>query len=483
MRSGSVGDTSTPTPSPRRSPSTIVIPPPNVTGSLHWGHALIITLQDILIRYKRMDGRNALWVPGTDHAGIAVHVVVERQLDAGGHEPARPSAARPSCQRAWKWKEESGGTIIRQLKRLGASCDWSRERFTMDEGSRAAVREVFVASVRGRPHLPGRLHRQLVPALPDRALRPRGRARGARRRVRLHQVRAAHPRHRPARDQARRHRHRRAPEGPPLPEVRGSDPRDALGGGDHLDPRGRRRGRRSPIRHRGDQGHAGARPDRLRDRAPPRPARPHRDRLRRPHDGSGREVRGPGPLRVPPAHRRGHAGAGPDRPHRAVPPRRRASAIAARRVVEPLVSKQWYVRVKPLAEPAVKAVRSRRMRIIPRAWAKTYYHWMEQHPRLVHLAPALVGPPHPRLALRRGRRACTCRAPTSPPARSAAGRCARIRTCSTRGSRPGSGPFSTLGWPERHAGPQDVLSRPPSSSPATTSSSSGWRGWRCSGSR
>ena len=121
----------------------IVMPPPNVTGSLHMGHGFTMTLQDILIRMKRMDGFNALWQPGTDHAGIATQVVVERQLAAEGktrHDIGREAF----LERAWKWKEESGGTIIRQLKRLGASCDWSRERFTMDPGLSRAVRETFV---------------------------------------------------------------------------------------------------------------------------------------------------------------------------------------------------------------------------------------------------------------------------------------------------------------------------------------------------
>src|SRR5262245_32804399 len=124
-------------------PFSIVIPPPNVTGSLHMGHALDNTLQDILIRYKRMDGWNALWVPGMDHAGIATQYVVERQLAAEG--TTREALGREAfLERVWQWKAESGGIIITQLKRLGASCDWSRERFTMDPGLSAAVREVFV---------------------------------------------------------------------------------------------------------------------------------------------------------------------------------------------------------------------------------------------------------------------------------------------------------------------------------------------------
>ncbi len=124
-------------------PFTIVIPPPNVTGSLHMGHALNNTLQDLIIRYKRMDGYNALWLPGTDHAGIATQNVVEREIAKEGI--SREELGRQKfIERVWEWKEQSGGTIIEQLKRLGCSCDWSRERFTMDPGLSRAVREVFV---------------------------------------------------------------------------------------------------------------------------------------------------------------------------------------------------------------------------------------------------------------------------------------------------------------------------------------------------
>ncbi|MFG1395846.1 valine--tRNA ligase [Roseixanthobacter pseudopolyaromaticivorans] len=123
---------------------SIVIPPPNVTGSLHMGHALNNTLQDVLARYERMRGKDVLWQPGTDHAGIATQMVVERQL-AQRQEPGRREMGRAAfIERVWAWKEESGGTIVNQLKRLGASCDWSRERFTMDEGLSRAVLKVFV---------------------------------------------------------------------------------------------------------------------------------------------------------------------------------------------------------------------------------------------------------------------------------------------------------------------------------------------------
>src|SRR5690348_2064934 len=129
-------------------PYSIVIPPPNVTGSLHMGHALNNTLQDILCRFERMRGRDVLWQPGTDHAGIATQMVVERQL-LERQQPGRREMGRDAfLKRVWEWKAESGGTIVNQLKRLGASCDWSRERFTMDEGLSKAVLKVFVALYR-----------------------------------------------------------------------------------------------------------------------------------------------------------------------------------------------------------------------------------------------------------------------------------------------------------------------------------------------
>jgi valyl-tRNA synthetase len=126
-----------------RPPFSIVIPPPNVTGVLHMGHILNNALQDILVRVHRMDGKNALWMPGTDHAGIATQNAVEKQLAKEGTD--RHALGRERfVERVWQWKEEKGDTILRQLRRLGASCDWARERFTMDDGLSQAVREVFV---------------------------------------------------------------------------------------------------------------------------------------------------------------------------------------------------------------------------------------------------------------------------------------------------------------------------------------------------
>ena len=126
-----------------KKPFTIVMPPPNITGKLHMGHALDNTLQDILIRYKRMQGFNALWVPGTDHAAISTEVKVTEQLKAEGIDK-KELGREGFLKRTWEWKEEYGGTITRQLRQLGTSCDWDRERFTMDEGCSKAVEEVFI---------------------------------------------------------------------------------------------------------------------------------------------------------------------------------------------------------------------------------------------------------------------------------------------------------------------------------------------------
>jgi valyl-tRNA synthetase len=135
-------------PNSKATPFTIMIPPPNVTGSLHMGHALTFTVQDVLIRWRRMQGRDALWQPGADHAGIATQMVVERLLAEQGNTDRRAMGREAFIDRVWQWKAESGGTITRQLRRLGASLDWPRERFTMDEGLSAAVREVFVTLYR-----------------------------------------------------------------------------------------------------------------------------------------------------------------------------------------------------------------------------------------------------------------------------------------------------------------------------------------------
>ena len=131
-------------PNKDKKPFTIVIPPPNVTGQLHMGHALDETLQDILIRYKRMQGFEALWIPGTDHAGIATQIKVEEQLRVNEGLTRHDLGREKFLERVWDWKKQYGDRIINQLKKIGSSCDWDRERFTMDEGCSKAVREVFV---------------------------------------------------------------------------------------------------------------------------------------------------------------------------------------------------------------------------------------------------------------------------------------------------------------------------------------------------
>jgi valyl-tRNA synthetase len=132
----------------------MVIPPPNVTGSLHIGHALTVAIEDTLARWNRMCGKNVLWVPGTDHAGIATQVVVEKKIWREQKKTRHDLTREPFLQEVWKWKQENGSHICNQLRRLGASVDWSRERFTMDEQSNAAVTESFV-----RLHKDGLIYR------------------------------------------------------------------------------------------------------------------------------------------------------------------------------------------------------------------------------------------------------------------------------------------------------------------------------------
>ena len=133
-------------PDSSREPYSIVMPPPNVTGQLHMGHALDNTLQDILIRFKRMSGYNVVWIPGTDHAGIATQVKVEEQLAKEEGKTRYDIGREEFLKRVWAWKEKYGNRIEQQVRRLGSSCDWSRKRFTMDDICARAVREVFVAT-------------------------------------------------------------------------------------------------------------------------------------------------------------------------------------------------------------------------------------------------------------------------------------------------------------------------------------------------
>ena len=356
-------------------PYAIVIPPPNVTGSLHWGHALNNTLQDILIRYKRMDGFNALWLPGTDHAGIATQVKVEQQLALEG-KTKEDLGREAFTARVWQWKEESGGTIIRQLKRLGASCDWARERFTMDAGLSRAVREVFVRLWEDGLIYQGdyivnwcpRCQTVLSDLEVEREERDAEFVYIKYGPLTLGTVRpetkvgdtglAVHPRD--------KRYAKYVGQTLEVPSVEGTitmrvvadsavDPKFGTGvikvtpGHDPVDFE---IGRRHDLPARTVIGFDGkmtalagkyAGLDRFEARR----------RIVEDMQALGLIER--------------------------IEPYRHAVGVCYRckTVVEPLISKQWYVRTKPLAEPAIKAVKSGRIKIVPRGWSKTYYHWME----------------------------------------------------------------------------------------------------------
>ena len=260
-----------------REPFSIVIPPPNVTGSLHMGHALNNTLQDILVRWKRMQGYDTLWLPGTDHAGIATQIKVEEELREWRARPATTWAGRPSSSRVWEWKEHYRDRIVGQLKKLGVSCDWSRERFTMDEGCSRAVREVFVHLYNKGLIYKGRYIINWCPhchtTLSDLE-------------VEHEEVQGKHLAHPlpatrtgdgyivggddAARDDAGRHGGGRPPRGRALPASSSADA-CVLPLMDREIPDRRRRVRRPGVRHGHGQGDARPRPQRLRDRPAPRP--------------------------------------------------------------------------------------------------------------------------------------------------------------------------------------------------------------------
>jgi valyl-tRNA synthetase len=358
----------------KKKPFAIVMPPPNVTGSLHMGHALDMTLQDVMTRMKRMDGFNTLWQPGTDHAGIATQVVVERQLAIEG-KTKNDLGREEFLRRVWQWKEESGGTIVHQLRRLGASCDWSRERFTMDPGLSRAVREVFV-----------RLYKKKLIYRDDYIVN-------------------WCPRCQTVLSDLEVEREERDAEfvyikyGPlTLGTVR---PETKLGDtGLAVHPKDKRYkkyvGKTLDI-----------------------PSVDGNIRVKVVADAAVDPKFGTGVIKVTPGHDpvdfeigRRHklpirtvigfdgkmtaaAGkyAGLDRFETRkkivedmqalglidrIEPYRHAVGVCYRckTVVEPLVSKQWYVNVKPLARKALSAVRTGKIRIIPRSWTKTYYHWM-----------------------------------------------------------------------------------------------------------
>ena len=356
-------------------PYCIVIPPPNVTGSLHMGHALDNTLQDVLIRMKRMDGFNTLWMPGTDHAGIATQYVVERQLAAEGK--TKDDLGRDAfVARVWEWKRQSGGTIIRQLKRLGASCDWSRERFTMDEGLSRAVREVFV-----RLWEEGLVFRddyivnwcpRCQTVLSDLEVEREERDAefvyiryGP---LTLGTVRpetklgdtglAVHPRDARYASYVGRDLEIASVDGPVTVRVVADEAVDPAFGTGVIkvtpghDPVDFEIGRRHDLPVRTVIGFDG-RMTALAGRYAGLDRFECRRRIVEDMQALGLIER--------------------------IEPYRHAVGLCYRckTVVEPLVSRQWFVQVKPLAEPALKAVRDGRIRIVPRSWVKTYAHWME----------------------------------------------------------------------------------------------------------
>ena len=360
--------------SPKK-PYCIVIPPPNVTGSLHLGHALNNTLQDILIRYKRMDGYNALWMPGTDHAGIATQYVVERQLEKEG-KTKEDLGREAFVARVWQWKEESGGTIIRQLKRLGASCDWARERFTMDAGLSAAVREVFVRLweegliyqgdyiVNWCPRCQTVLSDLEVEREEQDAefvyikygpltlgtVRPETKLGDT--------AVAVHPRDKRYKKYVGKTLEVPSVEGTITLKVVADEAVDPKFGTGVIkvtpghDPTDFEIGKRHNLPIRSVIGFDGKMTELAGKYA-------GLDRF----ETRKRIVEDMKELGLI------------DR----IEPYRHSVGVCYRckTVVEPLVSKQWYVRTKPLAEPAIKAVRSGKIKIVPRAWSKTYFHWME----------------------------------------------------------------------------------------------------------
>lgn len=358
---------------------SIVIPPPNVTGVLHIGHALNNTLQDILIRFKRMGGYNVLWMPGTDHAGIATQNVVERQLMEEGLD--RHVLGREKfIERVWRWKEQSGGTIITQLKKLGASCDWSRERFTMDEGLSEAVREVFI-----RLYQEGLIYRshyiinwcpRCQTALSDLE-------------VEHHEI-------------AGKLYHLRYPfpEGNRFAVVATTRPETMLGDtAVAVHP--------EDERYQKDIGKKVVLP--VLGREIPVIADPYVDRefgtgclkITPAHDFNDFEIglkHGLEQIKVIDEEGRMSEHAGPYRGldrfecrERIVEDFKREGVLIkiedyhhkvghcyrCKTIVEPNLSLQWFVRTKPLAQAALEAVRTGRTRIVPELWEKTYYEWME----------------------------------------------------------------------------------------------------------
>jgi valyl-tRNA synthetase len=357
----------------------IVIPPPNVTGVLHIGHALNNTLQDILIRFKRMDHHATLWMPGTDHAGIATQNVVEKQL--AEECLSRHALGREKfIERVWQWKRQSGGTIINQLKKLGASCDWSRERFTMDEGLSEAVKEVFV-----RLYREGLIYRShyIINWCP-------------RCRTALSDLEVEYE------DTAGRLYHLKYPteDGKLALIVATTRPETMLGDtAVAVNP--------EDERYRGVVGERvilpviGRRIPVIADRYVDIEFGTGALKITPAHDFNDFEIglkHGLEQVKVIDEEGRMNEQAGPYKGMDRFECRRQivddfvrdgvlvktedyrhmvGHCYRCKTVVEPNLSLQWFVRTKPLAEPAIRAVREGRTRIVPQVWEKTYFEWME----------------------------------------------------------------------------------------------------------
>ncbi len=385
----------------------IVIPPPNVTGVLHMGHGLNNSLQDIVIRYHRMIGDDTLWVPGSDHAGIATQHVVEKELKKRG--TSRVQIGREKfVEETWKVTHRHHDIIVNQLKRLGSSCDWERERFTLDEGLSRAVREVFVSL-----YEKGLIYRgnYLVNWCPScRTAISDDEVEHAETRGKMYHYRypladgigVHHHCHDPARDHARRHGGGGASRGRALRGARGEDGRAPAHG--QADPDHRRCPDRQGVRHRRREGHPCPRPRGQRDRPAPRASADQ-------HPHAGRQAQRERAGEVPRAHgdqgaRSGHGGhQGGGAFHQG----RRSYAPG-----RPLLPLQHRDRALPL-RPVVRAdaapgrqgaegVGGRKDPVLSAALGEHLLQLDAQHPRLVHLPPALVGPPHPGLVLRALRR-------------------------------------------------------------------------------
>jgi valyl-tRNA synthetase len=367
---------------------SIQLPPPNVTGTLHMGHAFNQTIMDGLTRYHRMRGYNTAWIPGTDHAGIATQIVVERQLDA--QKVSRHDLGREKfVEKVWEWKEKSGSTITGQMRRMGASADWAREYFTMDPKLSKVVTEVFVR-LRARPDLPRQAPGELGPGAGHRRLRP-GSGVGGRRRLHVaHQVPAGRwqrpswwppPVRKPCwATWPWRWTRRRA-----LPAAGRQDDQAAAGG--PRDPDHRRRIRRQGIRHRLREDH---------------PAHDFNDyqvgqrhnlemisvfTLKAKINENAREVPGPGPLRSAQADRGRPGSAGPAGTGQAAqadgaarrPYRRGHRADADRPVVrrhEQAGTGRDLLPGKSIAEKALEKVASGEIKFVPENWVNTYNQWL-----------------------------------------------------------------------------------------------------------